>query len=160
MQQRDFMNRTVLYNATEYPNPEMIKHVLAHVPATELFCNTSISSGREYQMSSADSILTLYSGASTQTYGGASTQTEVGLRVAGLLSWILLGKPPPIQDVAESLIMCLQRGGSFTVEGSQHPWGVLGSIHRGETALNASDDFVRLGQSSLAFGCFLGQNNK
>jgi ankyrin repeat protein len=34
MQQRDCYGRTVLYNALEYPNPEMLRRVLNHVPVT------------------------------------------------------------------------------------------------------------------------------
>jgi hypothetical protein len=55
IQQRDHFGRTVLYNALEYPHPEMLRRVLDHVPATKMFPST-FSDGGDFQASASDLI--------------------------------------------------------------------------------------------------------
>jgi hypothetical protein len=47
---------TVLYNALEYPNPEMLRRVLDHVPVTEMFL-CAFPNGRQVQMSASDRMI-------------------------------------------------------------------------------------------------------
>jgi hypothetical protein len=133
MQHRDYLGRTVLCTALDYPNPEMLRRVLDHVPATEMFPCTSRSDGREIQLSASDRILGLYA-------------------AAGSSSWINLGGPPSVQDVAESLILVRQRGASFTPEGSEVAWiSVRYAFRGGKEGVIAPEDLVQLAKSILGF---------
>jgi hypothetical protein len=143
MQQRDCFGRTVLYNALEYPNPEMLRRVLDHVPATELFLCTYTNEG-QVQMSASDRILHLYR--------AIENQNDDGQRYQGSISWINLGGPPSVQHVAESLILVRQRGASFTHEGSQGGWSDVGYTFRGGTeSMIAPEDLMQLTKSLLGF---------
>jgi hypothetical protein len=148
MQQRDCFGRTVLYNALEYPNPEMLRRVLDHVPATEMFPSNyrddAFRSGQELQISASDRILLLY--------GAEDTRPGVGQRHQGPISWVNLGGPPSVQDVAESLILIRQRGASFSQQGSQSAWNFVGDSFRGGNArVIAPEDLMQLANSILGF---------
>lgn len=106
IQQRDCFGQTVLYNALEYPNPDILRRVLDHVPATEMFLSTIRRTEQEIQISASNRILSLNR--------AVDTPTDVSQRYEGSFSWIHLGGPPSVQDVAESLILVRQRGASFT----------------------------------------------
>ena len=146
MKQRDQFNRTALYNLLEYPDPRSLQVLLEHLPANEMFdldMDYSCGAG-SLKGSTVDRIMDLY-----VTLG---TMTEEGKRIAGLLSWIKLGKPPPIENVADSVIMLIQKGASFTPEGSKNPWEMLGYTHQERLpAAKESEDFMKLGQSILGF---------
>lgn len=124
MQQRDCTGLTVLYNALEYPNPELLRRVLDHVPVTELFPCT-FDTGRKIHMSASDRILGLYR--------AINDKDAHGERFQGPISWFNLGGPPSVEDVAESLILVRQRGASFTEEGSEAAWVSVGRAFRGES---------------------------
>jgi hypothetical protein len=142
MQQRDCFGRTVLNTALEYPNPEMPRCVLYHVPVTEVFLYT-FPNGRQVQMSASDRILTLYQAIENQTDDGRICQ--------GSISWINLGGPPSVQDVVESLILVRRRGASFT-QGSEGAWADVGHTFRGGTEdVMAPEDLMQLTKSLLAF---------
>jgi hypothetical protein len=143
MQQRDCFGRTVLYNALEYPNPEMLRRVLDHVPATEMFPST-LSSGGEIQISASDRILDLYI--------AVDSQAESGQRFKGPISWINLGGPPSVQDVAESLILVRKRGAFFTPRGSEYAWAMVGYAFRGgNEGVLASEALMQLAKSMHGF---------
>jgi hypothetical protein len=144
MQQRDHFGRTVLYNALEYPNPEMLRRVLDYVPATEMFLST-IRNGRELHMSASDRILDLYR--------AIENQNDDGKRFKGSISWINLGGPPSVQDVAESLILVRQRGAFFTLQGSEFAWAAVGyySFSGGTESVIAPEDLMQLAKSMLGF---------
>jgi hypothetical protein len=146
MQQRDCFGRTVLYNALEYPNPEMLRRVLDHVPATEMFPSNfndpTCRGGQDIQISASDRILGLY--------GAEDTRRETG-RNAGPISWINLGGPPPVQDVVESMILIRQRGASFT-QTSEFAWSSVGDSFRGgNERVIAPKDLMQLANSILGF---------
>jgi hypothetical protein len=148
MQQRDCFGRTVLYNALEYPNPEMLRLVLDHVPATEMFPSNyrdaDLRIGEELQISASDRILHLY--------GAQDTESGVGQRHGNTISWVNLGGPPSVQDVAESLILVRQRGASFTQQGSGFAWAFVGDSFRGKNeSVLAPEDLMQLTNSILGF---------
>jgi hypothetical protein len=138
MQQCDCLGRTVLYNTLEYPNPEMLRRVLDHVPVTEKFAlnfrDPAFRGGQEFQMSASDRILDLYGTEETRP-----------------ISWVNLGGPPPVQDVVESMILVRQRGASFT-QTSEFAWASVGESFRGGNGrVIAPEDLIQLANSILGF---------
>jgi hypothetical protein len=86
------------------------------------------------------------------SYRTIDSQSERGQRFKGPISWISLGGPPSVQDVAESLILVRQRGASFTPEGSQGAWDRVGyAFHGGNERVMASEALVQLAKSILGF---------
>ena len=133
IQQLDIFGRTCLWNALEYPSPEMLRCLLDHLPVTETF-PVSTPDGAEYQISAADRILNLFSS------------------VTAPISWTYLG-PPSLEDVAESSIILRQRGAHFTNnEVSLTNWAAMGYVARGgRENVRQQDDLKQLAKSLLGF---------
>jgi hypothetical protein len=71
-------------------------------------------------MSASDRIIHLYR--------AIENQNDDGQRFQGSISWINLGGPPSVQDVAESLILVRQRGASLPKKVPNMP-GLKWDIH-------------------------------
>jgi RING-type zinc-finger/MYND finger len=148
MQHRDFRNRTLLYNALELPNPEMLRIILDNnVPAHEIFiASESLETGKFHIQSTADRLLNLF-------VENMRTIMDSGEVAPGLLSWINLKTRPSTKDVVSSLILVLQYGSSFTKGGATPLFKFMGHVFQGqehvEEHLRIPDEFKRVCESLL-----------
>ena len=142
MKQLDMFGRTCLYNALEYPSPKMLAVVLKNVPVTDLF-STQYPNGALVLRTAADRIVSLY------------TDQECA-------SWINLGGPPPVEDVAECLLRIMQQlqkqtkgATSLTSKGSDVALFAMGIAFQGGTGgrkqIRQPKHLVKLGQALMGF---------
>jgi hypothetical protein len=151
LSQKDFQGRTMLSNALDYPNPDILRLVLKHVPATELFplINNDFEqfTGKYIHYSGPDCIIELYS---TKVNLDQTTKA----RQKGSLSWNIMGGPPPMEGVAECLIMLRQKGATFATASfaeTRSLWQCLDYAFAGGTVLKLAPptEIIRLGESIM-----------
>jgi len=149
MKQREKGSRfTCLFNALEYPSPKMLAVVLKNVPVSEIFVIQYVD-GTQCVRTAADRILTLYTDHDEWP------------------SWIQLGDPPPVEDVAECLLRIMQQlqkqrrqqgaqvvgaGVSLTSQSSQAALVAMGIAFQGGTELTEARKRIRQPKQLVKLG--------
>lgn len=99
---RGIFGRTCLWNALEYPNPDILLRLLEFLPATEEFhCGIADD---DATISVPDRLLSLFIWESVDHW----TQQHAKMPA----SWMMLGRPPT-EDLARALVIVLRRGITF-----------------------------------------------
>lgn len=100
LSQRDKYGKTLLSNAVEYPDPDVLRIVMKHVSPFETIPLTDPETGEVAHLTAVDHMLSFYD--------------KPG---PGPISWEILNGPSPIEKVAECFIMLRQCG----VKVTNHP---------------------------------------
>lgn len=107
IQQKDVFGRSCLYNALEYPNPLIIRRLLEHLPATEMFPSSTPDGEEEFLISTADTLLSFVTAENSP------------------IPWTNLGDPS-VNDLQEAFILIRQQGARLTERASSYPLAVIG----------------------------------
>ncbi len=150
---KDYRGYSILHNTLEYPDPEKLRLILQYVSAKETYVTFVARDDEslvehEVRQSAADLLLSLYDAQMNTVCGND--------RVDGPISWSLLGKPPPMEHIAECLIIVRQNGSSFTPE-RKDSWLTLRLAFLGlNNANRAPKQFKKVGKCLM--GLWLPQS--
>lgn len=140
MSKKDMYGNSLLKNAVEYPDPDVLQLLLEHVSATETFSvgivddNGSLEKTTQY--TAIDHIFLNYSG----------VQVPV--------SWRILGGPPPLEKTAECLVMLRQHGTKITFDPDMVHYRALSLCFESipdakRHQIHAAEDMKKLGECLL-----------
>jgi len=140
----DCFGRTCLYNTIERCYPPVVKIILDHLPADEIFWNDvdSFNSGQKESYTAVDWILKIYE--SIGSLDSITGHNSMDLHT----SWKIIGKPT-IDDICTTIILLRQNGCTF----SPNNLCIMGRyfhgipIIRNSTALAFKDEIKILIQS-------------